>query len=81
VYDEESNLPSSSTLASNLAAISYTDGLSLAGDRTGHRIDIVGCAKGLMGDEHIEPKRWAGICCIKPLPLIKIVRQMTLAYL
>jgi serine phosphatase RsbU (regulator of sigma subunit) len=46
-------------LALNLAAISYTDGLSLAGDRTGHRIDIVGCAKGLMGDEHIEPKRWA----------------------
>lgn len=48
------------SLAPNIAAIAYTDGLSLAGDRTGHRMDIVGCVEGLMDDDHIEPKRWAG---------------------
>ncbi len=46
-------------LAPGLIAVVFTDGLTLAGERKGQRMDIVGCIKDLLGEEPPDPKSWA----------------------
>ena len=47
-------------LTAGLAAVVFTDGLTLAGDRSGQRMDIVGCIKNLLNAGPPNPKHWAG---------------------
>ncbi len=47
-------------LTPGLAAVVFTDGLTLAGERIGQRMDIVRCIKDLLDVGPPDPKRWAG---------------------
>lgn len=46
-------------LAPGLTAIMYTDGLELAGDRTGKRLDIISCLQELLQGGPVNPVQWA----------------------
>ena len=47
-------------LTPGLVAVAFTDGLTLAGDRIGQRMDIVSCIKDLLNVGPPDPKHWAG---------------------
>lgn len=47
-------------LAQGLIAIAFTDGLTIAGERSGKGMDIQGCVASLIDNGQVEPKRWAG---------------------
>jgi hypothetical protein len=42
-----------------LTAVVFTDGLVYAGDRSGRRMDIVGCLQELLNGERVNPVQWA----------------------
>jgi len=46
-------------LTLNLVAIVFTDGLLLAGSRSGQRMDIVQCVKDMIADGPPDPNCWA----------------------
>jgi serine phosphatase RsbU (regulator of sigma subunit) len=47
-------------LKQGLIAIAFTDGLAIAGERSGQRMDIQGCVAKLIDNGQVEPKGWAG---------------------
>jgi serine phosphatase RsbU (regulator of sigma subunit) len=46
-------------LTIGLTAVAYTDGLIYAGERSGRRMDVLGCVEGLMKEGPSSPDHWA----------------------